>query len=148
MTQHDMKRTCPKCHVVYPATLEFFYLLAGGQLSCCKVCCDEYLRDYAHTEAGRADAKKAISRHLKAVYRSMKHRCTRAKHKYHGIKVLFESLDEFTDYVINTMKVDPRDKEIHRIDPGGDYKPDNICFVSREEHTQLHKLIRWLGSQE
>lgn len=80
-------------------------------------------------------------------YGSIRYRCNNPDGKrYHcyggrGIKCLFKSLDDFRDYVINELKVDPRGLQIHRIDNDGHYERGNIVFVTREEHKEIHMKL-------
>jgi len=52
-----------------------------------------------------------------------------------------QSADDFRDYVINELKVDPRGLQIHRIDNDGHYERGNIVFVTREEHKEIHMKL-------
>ncbi len=51
-----------------------------------------------------------------------------------GIQNKFKSSDEFVNYVIDGLKVDPRGLQIDRIDNGGHYEKGNIRFVTRKEN--------------
>ncbi len=81
-----------------------------------------------------------IRGHLQNVFSAMVYRCNNPKaHNYHryggrGIKVCFDSSEEFIDYVMNVLKVDPRGLQIDRINNEGDYEPGNIRFVTRKEN--------------
>lgn len=59
-----------------------------------------------------------------------------------GIQCLFENADEFANYVINVLQVDPRGLDIHRPDNDGHYEPGNIIFIPRNEHMRLHNAMR------
>lgn len=56
-----------------------------------------------------------------------------------GIKNKFKSSDEFVDYVLNVLKVNPVGLEIHRIDNDGHYERGNIEFLTSKEHRAKHK---------
>lgn len=70
---------------------------------------------------------------------AIKQRCNNPKHpayKYYGgrgIELKFTS-DEFVDYVINELKIDPRGLDIDRIDNNKHYEPGNIRFVTHKEN--------------
>jgi hypothetical protein len=84
--------------------------------------------------------------YLKSVYRGMKSRCNGELDKSSGrsytenmIFCLFESADAFIDYVLNVLKVDPRGKQIHRLDNDGHYAPGNVEFLTAGEHGKAHR---------
>lgn len=77
-----------------------------------------------------------IVRHLWILFRDIKYRCNNpnfAGYKYYGgrgIKCLFRNTDEFRNYVIDELQIDPRGLQIDRIDNNGHYERGNIQFVS------------------
>lgn len=97
----------------------------------------------------KADKKyrKTIIGYLHCCFNDIKQRCNNSKctkYKYYGgrgIKCLFESSQEFVDYVINELKIDPRGFVIHRVDNNRHYELGNIKFLTKSEHTTLHNLI-------
>jgi len=92
----------------------------------------------------RKKYRKSIRGKVSEVYNSIMQRCNNSKHKKYeyyggrGIRCLFKSGNEFADYVIDELKIDPRGLQIHRIDNDGHYERGNIVFVTREEHRKLH----------
>ncbi|MEK0337843.1 MAG: hypothetical protein QQN41_10460, partial [Nitrosopumilus sp.] len=82
-----------------------------------------------------------INGHLQGIFAAMKHRCSNPNcptFKYYGkrgIEVCFTS-DEFVDYVVNELQVDPRGLTIDRIDNSGNYEKGNIQFVTQKENCQ------------
>ncbi len=125
----------------------------------------EYQRKYRQTESGKASVKRStqkyhaseygkaankrrrkeyhstIEGYLRSVFYGIRRRCTDPNlHNYHryggrGIKVCFER-DEFINYVIYGLQIDPRGLQIDRIDNDGNYEKGNIRFVSRSENCQ------------
>ena len=156
-------KTCTKCKLAYPATVKFFPLdnrALSWLSSWCKACHRLYYQ--LNKEKRKRYAKKYRQAHkdkiaecykeygkryrrtiagcLRTKFNSMKHRCNSPKNKRYydyggrGIKCLFKSSDEFVDYVVNVLKVDPRGLEIDRKDNNGNYERGNIRFVTRSEN--------------
>lgn len=57
---------------------------------------------------------------------------------------LFVSPEEFIQYVVNELKVDPRGRACHRIDDSGHYEKGNIEFLTAQEHAAAHVKLRRL----
>jgi len=71
-------------------------------------------------------------------FKQIKQRCNNLKNPAYknyggrGIKCLFKSSQEFVDYVINELKIDPRKLCIDRISNNGHYEKGNIRFVTHK----------------
>lgn len=84
--------------------------------------------------------RNTISGHLRHIFNDMKYRCTNPKnagYKYYGgrgIKLKFTS-DEFVNYVINELKINPIGLEIDRINNNGHYERGNIRFVTHQKNS-------------
>lgn len=91
----------------------------------------------------------SIKGHLKQVFANMQKRCYNVDHHNYsryggrGIKILFESLDDFRNYVIDVLKVDPRGLTIDRIDNDDNYEKGNIRFVTNFENCQNRDNYRY-----
>lgn len=81
-----------------------------------------------------------VKGYVRQLHSSMVQRCKNQK-SYASVECKFTS-DELLDYVTNVMEVDPRGKDIHRIDNDGNYEPGNIEFLAEDEHVARHKELR------
>ncbi len=85
--------------------------------------------------------------HLRRVFAAIKHRCNNPSNgafkNYggRGIQNKFSSVDEFVDYVVNKLQVDPRELHIDRINNNGHYEKGNIRFVTCKENNNNKKRI-------
>lgn len=148
-----MIKICTKCEIEYPPTLEYFYkdnTHSDGLRSECKICVLKRVQKYQRTHKkqiacySRKYYKKyyaTIKGLLRKKYADIIKRCTNPNFKQYkdyggrGIKCLFTS-DEFVDYVINELKIDPRGLAIDRIDNDGHYKRGNIQFITCSENNK------------
>ena len=147
MAKTMMKR-CSKCEV--EQLLAAFSKRAvswDGLQYKCKGCCKKAKRNYQQTPKGRASCKRSHTKFYSTVkgylcntFKNMGQRCNDPKNNRYkwyggrGISVKFESLDDFRNYVMGVLQVDPRGLQIDRIDNDGDYEKGNIRFVTRKEN--------------
>lgn len=109
---------------------------------------------YQLTEQGKTVRRRSgkkyyatIRGHLSSVFKSAKRRCinhTDRSYKNYGgrgIEVRFKSFNEFVDYIINELQVDPRGLTIDRIDNDGNYEPGNIRFITNRENQRNKKRV-------
>ncbi len=152
-------KQCSKCRIEKP-TIDFSKNRAtkDGLAYYCKDCKSQrakrYRRDYRDeisqwkkeyykTNQGRKVKARAngkynatIRGHLVQVFGGMKHRCNNSKcghfKNYGGRGILnkFNSSEEFINYVVGELKVDPRGLQIDRPNNDGHYEKGNIRFVT------------------
>lgn len=114
-----------------------------------KISCRITRLKYDQTEKGRLSSKKqkkkyyaTITGHLRVIFNVMKQRCYNKNcnvFKWYGgrgIKICFKSSDDFVNYVVNELRVDPRGLDIDRIDNDGNYERGNIRFITHQENCQ------------
>lgn len=144
-------KICNSCKKELPATPKYFHKAKAtkdGLQHTCKKC--QYLRTAAYrlTEKGRKQQygySKTINGFLRRLFKNMKQRCYNphaAGYEHYGgrgIEVCFKSSNEFVNYVINELQIDPRGLTIDRIDNDKNYERGNIRFITMSENS----LYRW-----
>ena len=154
-------KKCSRCKSIYPATTEFFY--KRGRLnqlrSECKECYLKCKKIYYKKNKHAANLHsyeyyRTVKGRLRRTFASMKHRCENpeyAQFKYYGgrgIKCLFKSSEEFVNYVINELKIDPRGLQVDRKNNNGHYEPGNVQFVTAKENALNRRLVTWQSHQK
>jgi len=139
-------KQCHKCKK-WKSESEFYKSSTGknGLMERCKECHKTYSRRYFQVH--RFDRyqytkkyRQTIKGYLRERFYAMKQRCNNPNcksYKYYGgrgIKVKFMSVNEFINYVINGLQIDPRGLDIDRIDNNGHYEKENIRFVSHAKN--------------
>ena len=162
-------KRCPKCE--QGLSIDAFgknRSTKDGLQGYCRVCNKESCGNYHKRNRGKHNQRdreyykqnrdKALQRgkeyynttvgHLRHVFDRMKQRCNNPNiHNYYryggrGIEIKFKSLDEFIEYVINELRVDPRGLQIDRIDNNGHYEKGNIRFVTAEVNNKNRRNIK------
>ena len=141
-------KTCSKCKL--EKTVSEFYKdprHRDGLQSQCNGCVSvhkakQYPGNKTEVRQQQAEYYITLKGYLRHIFKGMRRRCTNPKasnYKWYGqcgIRVCFESFNEFHDYVVNELKIDPRGLQIDRIDNEGNYEKGNIRWVTAKENCQ------------
>lgn len=130
-------KTCGKCKIRKEDS-EFYERRddQGGLRSKCIPCFK------IGNDKHRQKRLKTIPGYLKRTYNNIWHRCNNPKNKYYkyyggrGIEFRFKNADEFVNYVIKKLQIDPHGLDIDRINNDGHYEPGNIRLVTHKENMQ------------
>ncbi len=152
LTICTINKICAGCKQEFPATIEYFgkeSATKDGLRRWCKACIVIRNKKYRQSEQGiryykdyHKNYRATINGLLRQTFHNMVARCTdpnQQGYKWYGgagIKCLFTSSQEFVDYVVNVLRIDPRGFEIDRIDSKGHYEKGNIRFVTHIENLQ------------
>lgn len=144
--KHGVKSECKKCNIIRAKKYNNAY--KAKRL--------EYAKIYNHThriERTEYDRKyrKTIMGHLRHCFYDMRRRCNNLERKDYnryggrGIKCLFESVNEFVNYVIAELRIDPRGLQIDRIDNDGHYERGNVRFVTSKVNNNNRRKRKCLN---
>jgi hypothetical protein len=84
--------------------------------------------------------RKTLVGYLRRLFQVIKYRCNSpndSKYRWYGgkgVELRFKNSQEFVDYVVNELRVDPRGLTIDRIDNNGHYEKGNIQFITAAEN--------------
>ncbi len=163
-------KQCTICEVEYEATTENFPTDKStkcGLDSRCLTCGRARGRKYyqANREVRLAISKKynagnrielqeyqrkyyaTVEGYLHHAHLHMVSRCKNIKSYIRkGIQCNFISANDLISYIVDILQIDPRGKQVHRIDNDGHYEPGNIEFLTQEEHSERHRLLLIRGT--
>lgn len=150
----EQTKACYKCKQEKPNTTKYFYhnkMTKDGLQNRCKQCRKPVVKRYnqshkiernQHRRQWREKYHKTIEGFLSRLWHRIGDRCNNPRNIGYqnyggrGIRVKFASLNDFRDYIINELKVDPRGLTIDRINNDGNYERGNIRFVSKAENNR------------
>lgn len=158
MAERIISKRCSKCKQIKSLSeFDKSNRNKDGSRFACKQCRKQYYqqnktkilqscKQYRQThKTERKQYYKTLRGYLHHVWDNMLQRCNNPKatgYNYYGgrgIKVKFNSFDDFYDYVVNELKADPTGLNIDRINNNGDYQPGNIRFVTHKENCRNRK---------
>ena len=115
----------------------------------CKGCRKQYGEN--HRIENRQYSKQyyqTLRGHLNQVWNAMLRRCNNPKDQEYknygsrGIEVKFACFEDFYNYVVKELKVEPRSLTIDRINNDGHYEKGNIRFVTYAENNRNKRRKR------
>ena len=148
-------KVCPKCREDKSVS---GFSKNKSKLSCYSCWCKKCVREYQQKNAKKENASyrkyyETVNGYLRFIWSGMKQRCSNPKNKDYryygarGIKIEFEKFNDFYDYIVNTLSIDPHGLTIDRINNNGNYARGNIRFVSQAENNR-NRRKRCKGVQE
>lgn len=147
-------KQCTKCKKQKPFSEFSKKLSTKDGLRCwCKECDYKSHKKYRQTHKIEiAEYRKKYCRtivgSLRERFYQMEQRCNNSKATGYknwggrGIKCLFKSSNEFVDYVLNELQVDPRGLAVDRINNDGHYEKGNIRLVTQAENNKNNRRKR------
>ena len=136
MDERIILKRCVKCNQIkliaeFPPNRN----CKDGTINCCRKCKNKYNKHY----------RKSLKGYIHNLWYSISSRCNNPNvecfrnYGERGIKNKFGSFDDFYNYIVNDLKIDPRGCIIDRINNNGSYERGNIRFVNR---TDSNKNVR------
>lgn len=129
--------------------MEFFYRnrsKADSLSSWCKLCCKKYGQSNQYKKV-KQKHYDTIKGYLGRTYFNVKTRCENPnainyeRYGERGIKCKFTSIEDFRNYIVNELQIDPRNLTIDRINNNGHYEKGNIRFITQAENNKNKRKI-------
>ena len=140
-----LRSECRKCKYIHDKAYRVRYALTENGKAVNKRKDEKYRNSIRGKRKRKQYAemyRTTVDGHLRHIFSAMKQRCNDPGQKAYknyggrGVEVCFESADDFVNYVVNELQIDPRNLQIDRIDNDGNYEPGNIRFVTRRENNE------------
>lgn len=158
-------KTCTKCGVKYPATAEYFYINKMNKddfRGRCKQCMKKYQiawrkrnpryhKKYSKVWRGHnpqydKNYRATLRGFTKRLHVNIRHRCDNVgdvnyiRYGGRGIRCIFTEQELYDWFVENN--IDPRGKNVHRINNDDNYTLNNIISLSHKDHAKAHRILR------